>query len=103
MDWGTTAAWAQALLSALAIFAAVKLQDRSRHRDRQARSLRTLTALDAIATSCAETLQNLETKVRETIRAGKPPTRNRFTSLCGEVKQAADAIAALKRKAEAAH
>ncbi len=64
IDWGATAAWAQAILSALAIFAAVWLQDRDRAKRREEQARLRLDAVLTIAESCVRTLRYLDKRAR---------------------------------------
>ena len=59
IDWSATAAWAQAILSALAILAAVWLQDRDRAKRRDEKQRLRLAAVLSIAQSCVGTLRQL--------------------------------------------
>jgi hypothetical protein len=72
IDWSATAAWAQAFLSAVAIFAAVALQDREQRKRRQDHNEQRLRAIISIAESCVGTLRKLdERSANETLTHGR--------------------------------
>lgn len=65
IDWSATAAWAQAVLSGLAIFAAVKLQDRDRQKRSDERELQRVEAILAITQHCVATLKQLDERAEK--------------------------------------
>jgi hypothetical protein len=65
IDWSATAAWAQAILSALAIFAAVWLQDRDRRIRAEERQRSRRTAILTVAKNCVGTLEQLDRRARD--------------------------------------
>lgn len=65
IDWSATAAWAQAIFSALAIFAAVWLQDRDRSNRAADRQRSRRAAIQALGQNCLGTLEQLDRRARE--------------------------------------
>lgn len=65
IDWSASAAWAQAILSGLAIFGAVKLQDRDRQKRAEERELQRVEAILAITQHCLATLKQLDDRAEK--------------------------------------
>lgn len=65
IDWSASAAWAQAILSGLAIFAAVWLQDRGHKLAQRARDRERINALTTIVEHCVATLAQLNLRAQK--------------------------------------